>query len=219
MIDTYAKLQTEIQGWLIKTGLDESVRTFITLAEGILKTDPRVRTTKVNTNFSLTANSNKVTMPTDYKAVVGWSTNGGDSVILMPATPATFPAGSTTDGTPEQFIVTRDHGASTDPVIAMLHPKPTTALSTTLIYRAAFTPLSSSNTSNWLLKLSPAVYLYAALMQSAPYLRDDPRLPMWNAQLEDALNRVAAFESGSEDLEVSNVIKIATRPVFGTSGA
>ena len=62
--------------------------------------------------------------------------------------------------------------------------------------------------SNWLLKLSPAVYVYSACEQSAPYLRDDPRLPTWVALKEDALNSLAALESGSEEVVANNVIKL-----------
>jgi len=46
-------------------------------------------------------------------------------------------------------------------------------------YWQAIPALSDSNTTNWLLDLYPDAYLYTALIQSAPYLRDDSRLDVW----------------------------------------
>jgi hypothetical protein len=48
-----------------------------------------------------------------------------------------------------------------------------------LLYYAKIPALSDSNTSNWLLEESPDLYLYAALIQSAPYLKEDDRINVW----------------------------------------
>ncbi|WP_420431438.1 phage adaptor protein [Candidatus Poriferisocius sp.] len=227
MITNYSELQSLLQDWLIKTGMSESVKDFITLAEGKLRTDPRVRTTKMlsssavqvagTTDDSTVSLSTMgvVTMPDDFKSVVGWSIQDKDSTILMPGTPASFRAGLKTIGTPEEFIIVRDRNASGDESVkALVRPVPNTAaVMTYLIYRANFMPLSTSNASNWLLKLSPAIYVYSALEQSAPYLRDDPRLPTWVALKEDALNSLAAFETGSEEVIANNVIKLHQQPM------
>jgi len=50
--------------------------------------------------------------------------------------------------------------------------------------------LSDSNTSNWLLDLAPDAYLYASLLESAPFLRDDERLQTWTALYGAAVNQL-----------------------------
>ena len=221
MIGTYAQLQALLEDWLVKTGMTESVQDFITLAEGKLRTDPRVRTTKrvVLTIPGRTTQADVdlddhgvVTLPTDYKSVVVWSINDLAGNIIMPGIPASFRAGSSAIGNrPVHFLVLRDRDAAGgEDVKGLLRPIPDkdAGLGTTLVYRASFDALSSTNDSNWLLKLSPAIYVYSALEQSAPYLKEDPRLPTWVALKEDALNSLAAFESGSEEVVASNVIKL-----------
>lgn len=52
------------------------------------------------------------------------------------------------------------------------------------------TSLSVSNTTNWLLTANPDVYLYGALVESQPYLKDDVRIPVWTQIFEKAVVEV-----------------------------
>jgi len=45
--------------------------------------------------------------------------------------------------------------------------------------------LADDNTSNWLLETAPDIYLYGALLHSAPYLAEDTRVAVW-AQMYSA---------------------------------
>ena len=61
-----------------------------------------------------------------------------------------------------------------------------------ILYYSTINPLSSSNTTNWLLTYHPDVMLYGALLHSAPYLGDDGRIAIWGAYYAssiEALNR------------------------------
>lgn len=51
----------------------------------------------------------------------------------------------------------------------------------TLQYYAAIPALSDASPTNWLITAHPDLYLYAVLAQSAPYMEEDPRLPVWQA--------------------------------------
>ena len=57
-------------------------------------------------------------------------------------------------------------------------------------YYARVPRLSTAQTTNWLLGAEPELYLYAALLKSAPYTVDDERLPIWASLYTDALNRL-----------------------------
>jgi hypothetical protein len=48
---------------------------------------------------------------------------------------------------------------------------------------------------NWLFAAHPDLYLYAALVESAPYVGDDPRLAMWQVLLEEGLVTVLTFST------------------------
>ena len=76
-----------------------------------------------------------------------------------------------------------------------VYPVPdSTSYTAELVYYAKIPPLSDSNTSNWLLAAHPDIYLYGALMQSAPYLVDDQRLGVW----------AGLYQKGIDDLTISD---------------
>jgi hypothetical protein len=49
----------------------------------------------------------------------------------------------------------------------------------TLFYYGTPTPLGKDNATNSMLKRAPDALLYGALLHSAPYVGDDPRLQTW----------------------------------------
>jgi hypothetical protein len=58
----------------------------------------------------------------------------------------------------------------------------------TLTYYARIPSLSDSNTQNWLLAKEPSLYLYGALMEAAPYLKNDDRATLWAQQFRAVLD-------------------------------
>ena len=69
-----------------------------------------------------------------------------------------------------------------------------------LLYYQKLDALSDSNSDNWLLLDSPDVYLYGALLHSAPYLAEDQRIAVW-AQMYSA--SVQRLNEVSEDARFS----------------
>lgn len=59
-----------------------------------------------------------------------------------------------------------------------------------LTYVARVPTLSAGNPRNWILTDYPDAYLYGALVQSAPYLRDDARTTTWGALFTAALDDI-----------------------------
>jgi len=59
-----------------------------------------------------------------------------------------------------------------------------------LLYYAKTTALSSSNADNWLLLEAPDVYLYGALLHSAPYLGEDERIAVWGQMYSASVMRL-----------------------------
>lgn len=91
-----------------------------------------------------------------------------------------------------------------------LAPTPDAVYTLEMIYRANIPPLSTNNT-NWLLTLAPDLYLYGALMESAPYIKEDDRLQTWGSGFKQALDDLNAlgltstFNAGPVQVRVSGV--------------
>ena len=49
-------------------------------------------------------------------------------------------------------------------------------------------PLSDENPSNWVLQTYPDLYIYGAMLQIAPYLQDDARIPVWTQAYGEAVS-------------------------------
>jgi len=73
-------------------------------------------------------------------------------------------------------------------------PVPDGSYTGELTYYAKLTKLSSTNATNWLLTQAPDVYLYGALLQAAPYLQDDARIPVWSS----------LYQAGLEQLQIAD---------------
>jgi hypothetical protein len=48
--------------------------------------------------------------------------------------------------------------------------------------------------SNWILRDHPDAYLYGALLQAAPFLRDDERIAVWGGLFERAIDGINKHE-------------------------
>jgi hypothetical protein len=91
-----------------------------------------------------------------------------------------------------------------------LCPTPDQDYTVEMIYRQNI-PALSANASNWLLTLAPDLYLYGALMETAPYVKEDARLQTWGAGFQtalDGLNRLgltSTFNAGPMTVRPSGV--------------
>jgi hypothetical protein len=68
-----------------------------------------------------------------------------------------------------------------------LGPTPDQNYTIEMIYRQNI-PALATNSTNWLLTLAPDIYLYGALMESAPYLKDDERVQLWATGFKTVLD-------------------------------
>jgi hypothetical protein len=71
-----------------------------------------------------------------------------------------------------------------------LHPPADQDYAGELTYVARMPSLSAANSGNWILTDYPDAYLYGALTQSAPYLKDDARITTWGTLFSSALDDI-----------------------------
>lgn len=64
----------------------------------------------------------------------------------------------------------------------MVAPTPDSAYNFEVLYYERVQPLDSSNQTNWFTTYAPQALLYGSLLQTAPFLKNDDRIPMWQGQ-------------------------------------
>lgn len=173
--NTYAGLQASIADFLNRTDLTAAIPDFVVLCEAQLNRAIRCQAMiKRNNAFAITGQS--VSAPTDFiaprrLALIGATTPLALSWVSCEQMDDLLDNDDYTSAQPKHYTV---EGGN-----ILFSPNPGTGTYTaSLSYYAAIPPLAS-NTTNWLLTRHPDVYLYGALLQSAPYLKDDERLQTW----------------------------------------
>lgn len=180
-ITTYSELQSAVADWLNRQDLTAAIPNFISLAEAQLNRSLRNR--KMQTSATLTLSSNYVNLPAD------WLENIRVQLNTNPVTPLVYE-------TPEQILEdSQKYSSNGQPLFfsvvgtqLQVLPYPDTSYTLSLLYYAKIPSLSVSNTTNWLLTEAPDLYLYATLIQSAPYLKEDERIGTWAAIYDRILN-------------------------------
>lgn len=189
-INTHATLVDAITEWLAREDatLTARIPDFIALTEAKLNRELFVR--QMETRATLTvdtggASPEYLTLPTGFQSMTRNPRLSG--VTGKPA--LEFLTGTQMDdlryardnvtGQPTYYSI-----AGTD---MELLPTPDDDYDVQITYRANITALTASNTTNWLLTLAPDVYLYGALMEAAPYIRNLNIIQVWVAGFTSAL--------------------------------
>ena len=66
----------------------------------------------------------------------------------------------------------------------LVAPTPAAAYSFEVLYYERNQPLDSTNQTNWFTIYAPQALLYGSLLQAMPFLKNDDRIPMWQAQYQ-----------------------------------
>jgi hypothetical protein len=70
----------------------------------------------------------------------------------------------------------------------LVAPTPDSNYSFEVLYYERVQPLDSTNQTNWFTIYAPQALLYGSLLQAMPFLKNDERLPMWQAQYQAIMN-------------------------------
>jgi hypothetical protein len=202
----YAQLKSNIADFLNRSDLTAVIPTFIELAESQMERPLRVRqmieraTASIDTQYSA--------VPADFLEAKTFKITSSN-----PIQPIEFL-------TPEQMD-DRDQLYSNAPGMPKyftiiggqirVSPTPDGVYTAELMYFAKLPKLSDSVTTNWLLASSPDAYLYGALMQAAPYLKDDERVAVWGTLYNTAIESIKFADQNSS---ASGLIRARVKP-FG----
>lgn len=184
-LSTYAELKTSLASWLRRSDVASTSADFITLAEAQLNRVLRVRPMVARATATLSAEY--AAAPGDFIAPISFVLESNPQIVLEYVSPERIAEleameVTTCQDRPQWWSIVGGE--------FRLYPVPTTPYVGELTYWQKIPALSDSNPSNWLLASHPDVYLYGALMQSAPYLKNDARIGTWSGLYANAVNDV-----------------------------
>lgn len=182
---TYTTLLAKIAATLNKTNLTAVIPDFVTQGEASLRRRLKVRHEQRSETVELEAGEQSYPAPRGLVAVLSFALT--DPVRgLDYVTPETFDGLNLTTGIPRFYTIMGSE--------FLLSPIPDQTYEAELRTRERLCALTAASRTNWLLCEHPDAYLYAALVESAPYLRDDERLPMWAARLDQIIREINATQ-------------------------
>ena len=197
-ITDYTTLLSAISNHLHRTDLTAVIPDFVSFVEetannGDTELDiPPLRTGDQETIWTsastvpavCTANSNYVTLPSDYMEMRQLYVTNDAGIRQELKRTSTIPmlAADRVDvsNLPQWFFESAGQ--------LYLVPKPSQAFALHGIYYGKVAALSATNTTNWLLTKSPRLYLYGACMYASPWLGTDNRISIWAQGFKGAIN-------------------------------
>lgn len=184
-LSTYSEIKSTVADYLNRADLTAVLPSFVTLAES--KFNRELRTRDMLTRVQTTSDDEYVSLPTDFLQHYSLELDAASAQPPMdyigPQEAKVLKAQNRTASTTYYYTVI-------DGAFEII-PAPGSDLDLRMVYYAKIPALSDSNTTNWLLTKSPDLYLYSALLEASPYLKDDDRVQLWAAarqQVMDAMN-------------------------------
>jgi hypothetical protein len=83
----------------------------------------------------------------------------------------------------------------------LVAPTPAENFDFEVLYYERVQPLDSSNQTNWFTQYAPQALLYGSLLQAMPFLKNDERTPIWQAQ----------YQAIMQTLKKEDVLRIGDR--------
>lgn len=185
-ISTYSSLQTAVANWLNRSDLTSRIPEFISMAEAKLRRDPRARRLRVNSSFTVDAATK--TLDTNWAGVESLAHDGatyyGELVKTSVGALSGFKKEYGDSGVPRAFaIVPGDN-------VYRFAPVPNATFTLVHSWWETIPRLGGAVLQNWLLSGYPDIYLHATLMQAEPYIKNDPRVALWETALERNLQEL-----------------------------
>ena len=74
----------------------------------------------------------------------------------------------------------------------LVAPTPTAAYAFEVLYYERIQPLDSTNQTNWFTIYAPQALLYGSLLQAMPFVKNDERMGMWQANYDQIMQTLKA---------------------------
>lgn len=179
-LSTYAGLKTSIANWLNRTDLTSYIPDFIALAEARISRDLRLRSQVTSATITTTAGVQSASLPTGWlefeNVTVAGNPNTQLTYVNIQHLDTKFPENSYT-GQPVVYSIEGQQ--------ILFGPTPDAVYSVPVLYYKRLDSLSADADTNWLLTYHPNIYLFAALSEAAPFLKEDDRILIWETKYKN----------------------------------
>lgn len=188
---SYTGLQASVADFLQRKDLTAAIPDFITLAEAQMNL--KIRSREMWFLKTLTLTQETVKLPCDFIDIQSFRLNqndgspdGGKLSYRTPQQMDALPVGVC--GTPRHYTIAGG--------CFVFWPIPGVPTNGAPPFMARvrglerICRLSATDPSNWLLTKYPHAYLYGSLLQSAPYLKADERITVWEGLFTDAIDGI-----------------------------
>ena len=206
-LTNYTGLKASLADFLNRDDLTSVIPDFVALAEAQINRDVRHWKMEARSSGQQDPADEYMQIPADWVETIRLHLTGtGTSVVNLVSRDAMADkraAQENAAGTPRMY--THANGQF------QLFPTPDATTNFELLYYQKI-PSLITNTDNWLLLEAPDVYLYGALLHSAPYLAEDARLAVWAQLYSAAIQRLnqtsedAMFSGSGLTLKVRGLV-------------
>ena len=186
VVMTYTSLAADIQSYLERTDTAtvDKIPTFIMLAEQIIASQLKALGNLTVNTSTMTASNPIIAKPARWRKTVSFNLTNGTSrepVLLRKYEYLRnyWPDQTQTD----QPLYYADY----DYAHWFIAPTPDQAYTFEVLYYERVQPLDATNQTNWFTEYAPQALLYGSLLQAMPFLKNDPRIAMWQQQYNDIM--------------------------------
>lgn len=183
-ITTYSGLKSAVADWLNRADLTSVIPDFISLAEAGF--NRQLRTHDMVKRATATVEEDYFSVPTDWLETLTLVNLGTKTIPMEYVDYERLNELKGANLTGESRFYTMIDGKF------LIYPAASSAspVNLELSYFGKVPALSDSNTTNWLLTKSPDLYLYGALVQAEPYLKNDERVGLWNSAMQTVMENM-----------------------------
>ena len=186
---TYNSLFNDISSYLERTDTAtlDKIPTFIMLAEQVLASEIKFLGNLTVNQSTMVSGDPVITKPARWRKTVSINvTAGGERRPVFLRTyeflRQYWPDESQED-VPKYY-------ADYDYTHWLVAPTPADPYNFEVLYYEEVQPLDAANQTNWFTQYAPQAMLYGSLLQAMPFLKNDERMPMWQAQYDKIVTQL-----------------------------
>ncbi|MDE1997651.1 MAG: hypothetical protein KGI52_01860 [Burkholderiales bacterium] len=187
-LDTYDGLTASIGSWIKRSDLAANIPDFIRLAEARIARELRLRRQITTATIPTVGGVQSIDLPDDYLEAENITLQGSIprqlTFVPIEHLDARYPADYT--AMPAVYTMLGNQ--------LLMGPVPDAIYNIEVVYYARFTPLSSSNQTNWLLQNHPGIYIFSALAEAEPFMMNDDRSVMWEGKAEREIEKLQSAD-------------------------
>jgi hypothetical protein len=188
---TYDSLVENVQSYLERTDTAtlDKIPLFIMLAEQIIASQIKFLGNLTVQASTMTLNANVIDKPARWHKTVSMNITvaGKRQPVLLRKYEylREYWPNPTSNGVPKFYC---DY----DYTHWMVAPTPDDDYVFEVLYYERLQPLDSSNQVNWFTIYAPQALLYGTLLQAMPFLKNDDRVPLWQAMYQQSMDVLVA---------------------------